>query len=353
MKLRQVDGIANFFVNEDSGIHYVKKMVNGRVVWKSTFQTNRKAALRRYHELMTLLNEKKAGWEVKQTPTLSEWWKRYRSAKKKGALTWEREERMMKLHWLPQLGNLPLDDIKQSHIERTLNWRRKKGAAEGTVTREQSLLHAVFQSAVDDDIIAKNPLRKIARSSYKTRTQVLTETDQDKVLAIASPMFGRWMRFLLGTGLRFAEAQRLTAPDIDWGAPAVTVTGKGKNGEPKVRTVPLLDPLLVTILREQLEENATQPKRQRMQRGAALWPQSHLMWRNELVRYTTKAGVGFFTPHVLRHSFATRYLQSGGDIYVLSKILGHASVTVTEKVYAHLVHTDVARLSAHVNLRLA
>ena len=41
------------------------------------------------------------------------------------------------------------------------------------------------------------------------------------------------------------------------------------------------------------------------------------------------------TPHVLRHTFGTRWLQAGGDIYKLSKILGHSSVAVTEQHYAH------------------
>jgi integrase len=42
------------------------------------------------------------------------------------------------------------------------------------------------------------------------------------------------------------------------------------------------------------------------------------------------------SPHDLRHTFASRYLANGGDIFKLSRILGHSSVAVTEKTYAHL-----------------
>lgn len=40
--------------------------------------------------------------------------------------------------------------------------------------------------------------------------------------------------------------------------------------------------------------------------------------------------------HDLRHTFASHWVLDGGDIFRLSKILGHANVTITQKVYAHL-----------------
>ncbi|MDU7240682.1 tyrosine-type recombinase/integrase [Clostridium sp.] len=46
------------------------------------------------------------------------------------------------------------------------------------------------------------------------------------------------------------------------------------------------------------------------------------------------------TPHTLRNNFARRFLISGGDIYTLSKILGHSSVMVTEKAYLDLMDED-------------
>ncbi|HEY3805158.1 MAG TPA: tyrosine-type recombinase/integrase [Kofleriaceae bacterium] len=40
--------------------------------------------------------------------------------------------------------------------------------------------------------------------------------------------------------------------------------------------------------------------------------------------------------HALRHTFASHWVLDGGDIFRLSKILGHSNVTITQKVYAHL-----------------
>ncbi|OPX47862.1 tyrosine-type recombinase/integrase [Clostridium thermobutyricum] len=49
------------------------------------------------------------------------------------------------------------------------------------------------------------------------------------------------------------------------------------------------------------------------------------------------------TPHTLRNNFGRRFLLNGGDIFMLSKILGHSSVTVTEKAYLDLTTEDIRR----------
>ena len=56
---------------------------------------------------------------------------------------------------------------------------------------------------------------------------------------------------------------------------------------------------------------------------------------------------------MLRHTFGTRWLQAGGDIYKLSKILGHSSVAVTEAHYAHLLKEDLVAASQQVRIPVA
>jgi site-specific recombinase XerD len=53
---------------------------------------------------------------------------------------------------------------------------------------------------------------------------------------------------------------------------------------------------------------------------------------------------------VLRHTFGTRWLQAGGDLYKLSKILGHSSVAVTEAHCAHLLKEDLVAASQQVKI---
>lgn len=49
------------------------------------------------------------------------------------------------------------------------------------------------------------------------------------------------------------------------------------------------------------------------------------------------------TPHTLRNNFGRRFLLNGGDIFMLSKILGHSSVTVTEKAYLDITTEDIRK----------
>ncbi len=72
-----------------------------------------------------------------------------------------------------------------------------------------------------------------------------------------------------------------------------------------------------------------------------------------LTQGAERAKIPRITPHALRHTFGTRWLQAGGDIYKLSKILGHSSVAVTEAHYAHLLKEDLVAASQQVRTAVA
>jgi integrase/recombinase XerD len=65
-------------------------------------------------------------------------------------------------------------------------------------------------------------------------------------------------------------------------------------------------------------------------------------FESNLRKYLDRAGIDKeYTPHCLRNNFAKRCLMNGIDIYTLSRILGHSSVTVTEKAYLDLTDGDL------------
>lgn len=84
-----------------------------------------------------------------------------------------------------------------------------------------------------------------------------------------------------------------------------------------------------------------------------LWTQNPQRLREVLAEGCARAGIPTLSPHVLRHTFGTRWLQAGGDIYKLSKILGHSSVGVTEAHYAHLLKDDLVAASQQVRIPVA
>jgi integrase/recombinase XerD len=325
------------------GIFWTDFKVAKRRIRVSTGFTDLKLARQREAELKNEARFARLGWR-KAAPAFSEWAKTYESAftvqKAQGT---QRRDREILARAREFFGTTPVDQIARSDCEGYVNWRRKTGnsnptykatlrpLADGTITREVSFLQAMFQAAMDDALLETNPWRKVKRERYTSRERVISATEQVAVEAQLPVRFLRFFHFLLGTGARLDEARNVEPSDIDWNRGTVHVVGKfGKD-----RDIPLA-PEVVKVLRAQVAAEGR------------LWHQNPQRLRAVLARAAKRADVVIISPHVCRHTFATRYLQRGGDIYTLSRILGHASVSVTERHYAHLVNTDIVELSRHV-----
>lgn len=292
--------------------------------------------------------------------TFAGWWEDYKRtyAPGKTAGTQARDEGTI-AHWLPIFGDAKLVDIKQMHCVAGMNLRRKAKVAnphrknptiisESTVQRERRFLQAVFERAVENGIIERNPWKGIKGVADRTRhDRVLSEADEPKLIAALEserldatgrtvrmhPRYVRFVQFMLETGLRIDEL--LNEHFIDKGD-RIEVRGKFS----KQRSVPL-----TKRAHRILDEQWADPDRPAKERRP--WWQIEQRFRDVMATACERAGIRHLSPHDLRHTFGHRYLSKGGDIYVLSKILGHASVSVTEKHYAYLRREDVtARMLA-------
>src|SRR5437899_11797583 len=82
-------------------------------------------------------------------------------------------------------------------------------------------------------------------------------------------------------------------------------------------------------------------------------PEQELNRANVGAGFQEVDGSALFRIRNRRHTFGTRWLQAGGDIYKLSKILGHSSVAVIEQHYAHLLKEDLVAASQQVKIPVA
>jgi len=128
-------------------------------------------------------------------------------------------------------------------------------------------------------------------------------------------------------GLRCGEALNVTWGDIDFSSGMLTVReGKGF----KSRRVPIPKQLL-----DDLKLYRGQPDRKVIPRSYG--------WAWERVRMVTQRALGkAYTPHSLRHTYATLLLHNGVDVYTVQQLLGHSSLATTG-VYLHYVNTEKAR----------
>jgi integrase/recombinase XerD len=135
---------------------------------------------------------------------------------------------------------------------------------------------------------------------------------------------------LMETGLRITEAVTIEKDKLDLEARVVEVLGKGN----KRRKVPLSEPI-VAYLAQHMEAYPSESPYLFPGEGAK---ERHWQIHNlekTLKRACVRAGVKPFTPHALRHLFATTALKNGAKLEIVSRILGHASIGITADVYRH------------------
>jgi integrase/recombinase XerC len=132
------------------------------------------------------------------------------------------------------------------------------------------------------------------------------------------------IELLYGSGIRRAELAGLNIDDIDFGQRVAMVTGKGN----KRRMVPLTEASVFAMQKYQHVRPATSDRAFFLSnRNARLGLRQ--VWK--IVKdYAAKSGVDRATTHAMRHSFATHFIDGGGDVSSLQRLLGHANIATTQ-----------------------
>jgi integrase/recombinase XerC len=215
--------------------------------------------------------------------------------------------------------------------------------------RALSVLRGFFRF-LDRRGFAKNGALAAIRSPKlpKALPKALTVDEASETLALA-PQLARqdWqgkrslaiLTLLYGAGLRIGEALSLTRGEAPLKPGAISITGKGN----KTRMVPIL-PAVATAVGDYLHACPHELKRDAplfvSARGKALTPRPV---QAEMAKLRLMLGLDpRATPHALRHSFATHLLGEGADLRSIQELLGHASLSTTQRYTA----VDAARLTA-------
>ncbi len=139
------------------------------------------------------------------------------------------------------------------------------------------------------------------------------------------------MMLLYGAGLRISEALSLTVADLPLGQ-AISLKGKGN----KTRVVPILPQIAKAVERYMSLNPHVLGAEDVIFRGIRGGPLSARQVQLDIQRLRGFLGLPeTATPHALRHSFATHLLAGGGDIRTIQQLLGHESLSTTQR------YTDV------------
>lgn len=226
-----------------------------------------------------------------------------------------------------------------------------KNLTKTTIERKISTIKSFFKFLSQKGIVEENPARMIKfPKKEKKLFKVFNIDDLFNLLEIpdkSTPSGLRdalLMELMYGTGVRVSELVGIKLDDIDFEGLRLRVRGKGK----KERMIPLADFHIDFIkkylsVRDQMLTGKT-IKTDKLfinKFGTALSDRSV---RRIVEKYLKIAGLPLdFSPHSFRHSFATHMLESGADLRTIQSLLGHSSLSTTQK-YTHLNLSDILRI---------
>jgi len=233
-------------------------------------------------------------------------------------------------------------------IETIRHWLRAlDGRADrSSIARKLAAVRGFFRFLVDTHRVAHDPSAAVATPKTTRKLPAhLTLDDVDRLLATprADGVLGLRDRAILelrySSGLRVSELTGLDWEHLDTDAALVRVLGKGR----KERVVPVGRPALRAVeTYRAAAASAGWPAVRgavfRNARGGRLTSRSvgRLVDRHVLASGTTTKA----TPHALRHTFATHLLGAGADLRAIQELLGHASLSTTQRY----THVDLRRL---------
>ena len=217
-----------------------------------------------------------------------------------------------------------------------------------SVSRKLSALRTFFRFLVREKVISSDPVAGVTRPKQAKHIPNFLSIDEVFTLMDAPGSQDTFMtrdrailEMLYSTGMRVAELVSCDMAALDFEKEMVKVTGKGE----RQRVIPMgkqaLDALGIyrdhrsQLIRSRVSKglNVDQDAVFLSSRGTRLTTRSV----ERLVKmYARRAGIStVVTPHALRHSFATHLLEMGADLRAVQELLGHVSLSTTQK-YTHL-----------------
>lgn len=277
------------------------------------------------------------------------------------ARTWKNYESVLRIHVVPALGSRPLGDLTRAEVRAFVLTRVQERLSRETVGHILSVLRAMLQVAVDDEVLAANPalglwkrLAKGIAGPARTWTDLALPDGSGEVFfaacKVVAPGLHAYFRTLAGTAMRRGEGLGLQAEDADFSAGTITVArqwhpGGLPPGLPKGRRPRTLDlpPGLAEVLRTAIRESDDLARR----RGFPLTPRwifrsirtGHPYapdWIGKRMKAVLReAGLSeSYTPKSLRHTVATTLVTHGEPPRYVQMLLGHRHLATTMR-YVH------------------
>jgi len=266
------------------------------------------------------------------------------------------------VHVLPYLGKIPMADLRVDLIQMFYDKKVEVGTGIPTIRMIHNILHKAFRQAVVLRILIYNPIDGVIvpKSKENKEMQIFNESQSNLLLsAVRGTRYDALYQMELSTGLRESELLGLKWSDLDWKNKTISVCRQLVHNprlQPELfgplktssayRTIYLGDQ---TIEKLHAHFNAQAIERTRAEKDNK-WtdydvifpsligtPMRQVNLYNNFKRIIRQLGLPDIRFHDLRHTAASIMLNHNVPVDVVSKRLGHAKVSITLNVYAHLI----------------
>lgn len=326
-------------------IWWMRFSVNGKPYRESTKVTNRALAEKIYAKVLTQITEEKwFDYDKGTKTTFNELMVRYFEVHiPTKAIGSQRRDNSLRAHLESFFGTCTLNAISPGLISEYKAKRKKTGISPSSLNRELALMkHAYTLASGEWELCRDNPVKRVSmEKENNARDRWLRAQEEEKLLSVSDKWLCEVILFALNTGMRIEEILSLKWDNVYLNKSILTVI-KAKNGEK--RTIPL-NSIVVNVLKELSKvRHINCPYVFTSVTGTKL-DQGNV--RRAFIKARAKVGLDDVKIHDLRHTFATRLVQSGIDLYKVQRLLGHKTPLMTQR-YAHHYHESLR--DAVVNL---
>lgn len=280
------------------------------------------------------------------------------------------------------IGKKQIAKITKADCQRIINEMIEDGKKHSTMANLKSCLNIVFECAIDDDVIVKNPAKNIQIPQTESKKRSAIEERHIKLFmdyvknseqySYSYPAFV----ILFNLGVRVGEMAALTWDDVDFKNNIISINKtvnryrkadygftmgiSSTKSKTSVRDIPMNSVVKSTLLKLKMKNHPSQAKMPYVDdsghmrgeiRGFLFTNTVGNVWSepcflrliNRIVEQYNKEAkekgaeqIEGFCPHMARHTYTSLAYSAGADVKIVSQILGHASTSVTMDIYAHL-----------------
>lgn len=239
-----------------------------------------------------------------------------------------------------------IKDITSMDIKRILERMAKQKYSAQTVRVQRIVLNLIFKHAVLNEYIDINPVSVVSvpRNLPKSKRELPSDDEITAVMQSADVPFGMFAYLILFTGCRRGEALALQWKDVDFNRKTISIS-KSVNYSGMNQNTPILSPHPKSDagIREVMMLDCLANRLKSMAEGK---PDNYFVFgdkepltksalRKRWQKYQRETNTTF-TPHQLRHAYATILYDAGIDEKVAQGLMGHSTIQLTRDIYTHV-----------------